>query len=209
MLILAALVAAGEPPLSMDGPPVNRDEIPEAPYKIPQTPATGRKLSAIPGVTVKYYDVIGRNVGELHDWLDKHGPRDSQSHKVTPATSNWSIGSAVRFTKTGGRCTLTGATLKFTATAQLPRLAPGQKLPPAVLASWNAYVAAIEDRHAARLSFVHDRMGEVESAIMRSSCADWQKAPSEAIDRLSDQQARAFQADPKRQPKLLEPEKDS
>jgi hypothetical protein len=78
-----------------------------------------------------------------------------------------------------------------------------------VLASWNAYVAAIEDRHAARLSFINDRMGEVEKAIMRSNCADWQKAATAAIDRLSDQQARAFQTDPKTQPKLLEPDKDA
>lgn len=209
MLILAALLAAAEPPLPMEVPPVNRDESPQTPYKAPSAAVNARKLSAIPGVTVSYYDAVGRSVRDLHDWLDKHGPRDSQSHKVMPATSSWSIGSAVKYTKTGGRCTLTGVTLKFTATAQLPRLAPGQKLPPAVLASWNAYVAAIEDRHAARLSFINDRMGEVEKAIMRSNCADWQKAATAAIDRLSDQQARAFQTDPKTQPKLLEPDKDA
>ena len=209
MLILAVLLAAAEPPLSMDAPPVNRTEIPQAPYKVSLVPATARKLSAIPGVTVDYYDVVGRSVSELHDWLDKHGPRDAHTHKVMPATSSWSIGSAVKFTKTGGRCTLTGATLKFTATVRLPRLATGQKLPPAVRTSWDSYVAALENRHAARLSFVRDRMGEVETAIMRSNCANWQKAASAAIDRLGEEQARAFEADQKTQPKLIEPDKDS
>ena len=121
MLILAALVAAAEPPLSMGAPPVNRDEVPRAPSKMPPVPAQASKLSAIPGVIVSYYDAVGKNVRELHDWLDKHGPRDPQSHKVLPATSSWSIASSIKFTRTGGQCTITGATVKFTATAQLPK----------------------------------------------------------------------------------------
>ena len=207
MLILAALVAATEPPLSMDAPPVNREEVPRAPSKTPSIPATARKLSAIPGVTLTWYDAVGRNVPELHKWLEEHGPRDPQTHKVLPATSSWSIASGIKFTKTGGQCALTGATVKFTATATMPRLAPGQKLSPEVLSSWNSYVAALEDRQAAQLAFVHDRVGEVQSAIMRSNCANWQKAASAAIDRLGQEQVAAFRPDPKSQPKLLEPEK--
>lgn len=208
MLILAALLAVAAPPLSMDSPPVNRDEVPRAPLSASPILPTSRKLSAIPGVTVSYYDVVGRNVRELHDWLETHGPRDPQTHRVNPATSSWAIGSAVKFTKTGGQCTLTGATAKFSATAQLPRLAPGQKLPPQVLAAWNAYAAALEDRQSTRLSFVHDRTGEVESAIMRSNCSNWQKAASAAIDRLAQEQAEAFRPDPQTQPKLLEPDRE-
>src|SRR6476646_10694788 len=154
MLSLAALLAAAEPPLSMDTPPVNRDEVPQAPYKASPIALASRKLSAIPGVTVSYYDAIGKNIRELHDWLDKHGPRDLQTHRVMPATSSWSIGSTVKFTRSGDQCRLTGATAKFRATATLPRLAPGQELPAGALASWSAYVAALEDRHAAQLGFV-------------------------------------------------------
>ena len=196
------------PPLSMDAPPT-RYEVPQAPARPQPLPAVPRKLSAIAGVTVTYYDVVGGNIHKLHEWLDKHSPRDAQTHKVTPAASSWSIGTAVKYMKTGGQCTLTGATVKFTASAVLPRLAPGQKLPPSALASWNAYAAALEDRQAARLGFVHDRMGEVQSAIMHSSCANWHKVASDAIDRLAREQAQAFTSDPKTQPKLLEPDKDS
>jgi predicted secreted Zn-dependent protease len=195
------------PPLWMDAPPT-RYEVPQAPDKALPLPAAPRKLSAIPGVAVSYYDAVGQDVRQLHDWLAKHGPRDPQTRKVIPARSSWSIGSAVRFTKTGGKCTLTGATLKFTATAQLPRLAPGQRLQPAIVGSWNAYVASLEDRQAARLGFVHDRLGEVQNAILHSSCSDWEKAAASAIDRLARQQAEAFQPDPRTQPKLLEPEKE-
>ena len=196
------------PPLSMDTPPPNRVEIPQSPNGPQPLPARPRKLSEIPGITVNYYDAVGNTIPLLHDWLAKHGPRDAQTHKVIPATSTWSIGSSVKFTKTGGQCVLTGASLKFTATAQLPRLAPGQKLPPPVLASWNAYAAALEDRQAAQLGFVRDRLGEVQGAIMRSSCGNWQKAATAAITRLGEEQAQAFKSDPKAQPRLLEPDKD-
>ena len=196
------------PPLSLDVPPPNGYEIVEAPVRPQPAPANLRKLSQIPGVTVTYLDAVGADIHKLHDWLTTHGPRDKLTHKVMPATSSWSIGSAVRFTKTGGQCTLTGVTLKFTATAQLPRLAPGQKLPVAVLTNWNRYAAALEDRQAARLGFVHDRLGEVKGAIMRSSCGDWQKVAAASIDRLSQEQAQAFAADPEVQPKLLEPDEE-
>ena len=42
---------------------------------------------------------------------------------------------------------------------------------------------------------------------MHSSCTGWQKAASAAIDRVGEEQSKAFQADPKTLPKLLEPEK--
>jgi predicted secreted Zn-dependent protease len=195
------------PPLSMDVPPT-RYEVPQATDRPQPLSAPSKKLSEIPGVTVSYYDLVGRTIPELHGWLEKHEPRDAQTHKVTPATSSWSIGSAVKFTRTGGRCTLTGATVKFTATAKLPRLAAGMKVPAPVLASWNAYAAALEDRQAAQLGFVRDRLREVEGAIMRSTCNSWQKAAAAALARLSEEQTQAFKPDPKTQPRLLEPTPD-
>ena len=194
------------PPLFMHAPPT-RFEVPQAPGRPQLLPAPSRKLSQIPGVTVTYYDVVGTDIPKLHMSLEKSGPRDPRTHKVTPATSNWSIGSAVKYTKTGGQCTLTGVTLKFTGTAVLPRLGSGVNLAAPALASWNAYVAALEDRHAAQLAFVHDRLGEVQGEILHSDCDNWQKAASAAIERLSEEQAQAFRSDPKTQPKLLGPDK--
>ena len=178
-------------------------DVAQAHYEVPQPP---RKLSAIAGVIVSYYDVVGADIPKLHDWLEKHGPRDDQTHRVTPARSSWSIGTAVKYTKSGSQCTLASATVKFTASAVLPRLAPGQKLASSALAYWNAYARAIEDRQAARLSFVRDRLTEVQSAIMRSNCANWERAASAAIDRLAQEQSQAFPPDPKTQPKLVDPE---
>jgi predicted secreted Zn-dependent protease len=198
MRIFAALIALGlaQTPGTACSPEPAQSRAPAAPL---------RKLSDIPGVAVRYYDAVGKTVPELHDWLAKHGARDPQTHKVTPATSSWSIGSAVKFTKTGGQCMLTGVTLKFTATAELPRLAAGAKPVAQVLSSWNAYVSALEDRQAAQLAFVHDRLGEVERAIMRSTCSNWQKFAAAAITRLGEEQRQAFKTDPAKQPRLLEP----
>jgi predicted secreted Zn-dependent protease len=163
-----------------------------------------KRLSDIPGVTVSYYDVVGTTIPQLHDWLQKHGPRDSQTQKVTPTTSSWSIGSAVKFSKAGGRCRLTGTTIKFTGSVQLPRLGAGVQLPAAALFSWNAYVAALEDRQARRLGLVNDRLGEVQRAIMQSNCDNWQKAADAAITRLGAEQDEAFRLDPAKLPQLRE-----
>jgi predicted secreted Zn-dependent protease len=198
MRIFAALSALGlaQTTTTARSPEPSWSRMPAAPL---------RKLSDVPGVAVRYYDAVGKTVPELHDWLAKHGARDPQTHKVTPATSSWSIGSAVKWSRAGKQCTLTGVTLKFTATAELPRLAAGVKLAAPMLSSWNAYVTALEDRQAAQLAFVHDRLGEVERAIMRSNCGNWQKAAAAAITRLGEEQGQAFKLDPATQPRLLEP----
>jgi len=164
-----------------------------------------KKLSEVAGVTVNFYDVGGAPIPQLHDRLQKHGPRDPKTREVSPATSSWSIGSAIKWSKTGAQCKLTGVTLRFTATADLPRLSTGVNLPEPVRASWNHYVAALEDRQAAKLAFVRDRIGEVERAIMRSNCGNWEKAAAAAIKRLGEDQAAAFKPDPKTQPKLSQP----
>jgi predicted secreted Zn-dependent protease len=198
MRIFAALIALGLAQITGNSRPPEPSRL-----RAPATPL--RKLSEIPGVAVRYFDAVGKTVPELHDWLAKHGARDPQTHKATPATSSWSIGSAVKWSRTGKQCMLTGVTLKFTATAELPRLAAGVKLAAPVLSSWNAYVTALEDRQAAQLAFVHDRLGEVERAILRSNCASWQKAAAAAITRLGEEQGQAFKPDPTTQPRLLEP----
>lgn len=191
----------------MDVPPPSY-EVPVAPERPQPVPVSHRKLANIPGVTVTYYDAVGATIPKLYDWLTRHGPRDSQTHKVTPASSSWSIGTSVKWTRTGGQCRITDVTVKLIGSAKLPRLAPGQKLSAPVLASWNAYVAALEDRQAAQLTFVYDRLVEVEDAIMRSNCSNWQKAADAAIARLGQEQAQAFKPDPKAQPKLREPGSD-
>jgi hypothetical protein len=91
------------PPLSMEAPPVNAHEVPVAPERPQPTAASPRTLLSIAGVSVMYYDAVGSDISKLHDWLEKHGSLDPQTHKVTPATSNWSIGAAVKYAKTGGQ----------------------------------------------------------------------------------------------------------
>jgi len=86
----------------------------------------------------------------------------------------------------------------------LPRLGAGVQLPAAALFSWNAYVAALEDRQARRLGLVNDRLGEVQRAIMQSNCDNWQKAADAAITRLGAEQDEAFRLDPAKLPQLRE-----
>ncbi len=160
-------------------------------------------------MVVNYYDVTGTTISQLHDWLRKYGPRDPGTQKTTPATSSWSIGAGVRSLKTRSQCTITAVSVKLSAVARLPRLTAGTKLPAPALSSWNAYVAALEDRNAAKLQFVHDRLGEVEGAIKRSNCGNWQKAADAAIARVGEEQATAFKLEPDKLPKLGEPDADT
>jgi len=158
----------------------------------------------LPGVAVTYYDVTGRSIAEIHKSLTRTSPRDPTTRKPLPATSSWSIGASVKWSKTGSRCTITRVTLKFTATATLPRLVVQPETPAPVLAAWNRYVARLEARQAGQLKFAYDRRGEVERAILASSCEGWQAAADAALTRLEAQQRLARQADPGGEPKLVE-----
>lgn len=70
------------PPLSLEAPPVNAHEVPVAPERPQPTAASPRTLLSIAGVSVMYYDAVGSDISKLHDWLEKHGSLDPQTHKV-------------------------------------------------------------------------------------------------------------------------------
>jgi predicted secreted Zn-dependent protease len=206
MLVALALAVLQGPPTYPRGSPSETSRKPQvAPVASPTAVAPLTTFRDLPNVVVTYYDVTGRTVPQIHTSLTGAAPRDPESRKPIPATSSWSIGAAVRWSKTGVRCTITGVTLKFTATASLPRLVVQEKTPAPVLAAWNGYVAQLEARQAAQLKFAYDRRDEVERAILASSCESWQAAADAALTRLEEQQHLARDADPSAQPKLEQP----
>jgi hypothetical protein len=52
-----------------------------------------------------------------------------------------------------------------------------------------SHVAGLDSRAAANLWFVHDRIGQVEKAILASSCDGAQAAGAAAVDKLKLQEA--------------------
>ena len=165
-------------------------------------------LANLPNVEVTYYEVSGKEVPEIHRSLARAAPRDPETGNRLPATSSWSMSAGAKWTRTGERCELTAANLRFTARATLPRLVVSEETPPAVLAVWNDYVARLEARQAAQLRFAYDRRDSVEQAIRRGGCTGWEAAAATAIARIKEQQLLAFKNEIGKQPKLLEPKGD-
>jgi predicted secreted Zn-dependent protease len=169
-------------------------------------PAPAR-FADLPGIAVTYYDVAGRDVPEIHKVVTRLAPRDPVTGRVTPATSRWTVGFAVRSNTIGKSCTVTSVTLTFRGSAVMPRLAPDKERPAPVLAAWNAYAAALEARQAAQLGFAYARLPEIEKAIVGGRCDRAEAAAAAALARIGEQQRKASAADTAKQP-VLELPKD-
>jgi predicted secreted Zn-dependent protease len=165
-------------------------------------PSGSLRFADIPNVAVTYYEVTGNDIPEIHKSLSKAAPRDPATRNPMPATSSWSIGAAVKWSRKGDRCTITGVTLNFTGKAAMPRLIAGKDTPAPVLAQWNRYVAQLEARQAGQLRFAWEHRGTVEQAIGKSSCERWQAAAAAAIADVNQEQQLVFKIHSRVQPKL-------
>lgn len=168
------------------------------------------RFADLPNVTVTYYDVSGRDAREVHHSITQRAPRDPATGRPVPATSDWSMKAAVSTSTTAGRCTITAARLDFAGTARMPRLVTtnGQPIPPALLASWQRYAAALEERQVAQLRFAYDRLPQVERAIRASNCRDWKTVAAAAIDKVRRDKAEARARDSTPMPELDIPEEE-
>lgn len=164
------------------------------------------RFSDVPGVTVTYYDVAGRNIAEIHKSVAKHAPKDPATKRILPATSNWTLAVKVNSLTTGGRCAVVGASLDFRGAATMPRLVDDPDRPAPVSAAWENYRAQLEARQAAQLHFARKGMSDVERAILASRCDRAEAAADAAIAKLQEGQRNTFGEDSKNLPKLKEPE---
>lgn len=175
-------------------PPAPRPAQPQAQKARPAQPqATAAKpavraLKALPSATIRYYDVAGKTPQAILKSIARLRPKAANGEPVT-ASTNWDIGATFKKRTENGKCTITGATATFAATADLPRLLNPGSLRREALDSWNSYVAGLEAIAAANLWFVHDRVGQIEKAIVESSCDGAQAAGMAAVDLLKKQEA--------------------
>jgi len=159
-------------------------------------------VAAIPGVTVRHYDVTGKTIREIHQSLTASAPKNPATAQPVPASSTWSMKVGTKFTRTGAKCAITGTTATFTGEATLPRLIADPTTPPAVLANWNSYLAQLDARQAEQLRYAYEHRLEVEAAVRASSCDNWQPAANAAISQLRQQSSAARSTDPALQPVL-------
>jgi predicted secreted Zn-dependent protease len=151
----------------------------------------GRGLKDVPNLTIRYYDVSGKDLKAVVKTLTEQRPKDASGQPIT-AAANWTIATSFSRRTTNGQCKIVAAHAAVTATADLPRLLNETKFPPKDLLSWQGYLANLEVAAAGKLWFAHDHAGDVEKAVLASSCEGAQAAGAAAIERLR-AQAAAFQ----------------
>ena len=179
LLASAALVTAQDQDYD-SGRPVRA----ATPQVAPQGVPASRSLQAVPNITIKYYDVSGKDVRTINRSIAKQRPIDPVTKKPSIAGTNWTLGASMTKRTTNGRCTVVAAKGEFAATAELPRLTTASVLPAAASAEWQSYVARLEQAGAANLWFVYDRLPEVEKAMVGQECEAALKAGTEAIEQL-------------------------
>jgi predicted secreted Zn-dependent protease len=142
-------------------------------------------LASIPGVTVTYYDVTGNTIDALNAAIAAQRPKDAATGAPIPSSAKWSIGVNVKKATTGTVCKLTDATPRFTGEVVMPRLVNAETVPVPVRNQWAAYVASMEQRHAETLRRPYQRLGEVRTAVMASSCEGASAAANRAIAEIT------------------------
>lgn len=137
---------------------------------IPAVP--GRGIRDVPNIAIKYYDVSGKDFASIIQAIEKQRPRDPATNQLMAGGAGYELGASMtKVTTSKGKCTVSAAKAKFAPTAELPRLLNEQKLKPAQLALWRAYLSQIEAPAAAGLWYVHDRIPAFEKSMIGKECS--------------------------------------
>lgn len=135
-------------------------------------------FDAIPSVTVAYYDVAGTDVATISAALLKMRPTDPNDGKRVDALTQTHLRWSWPLTNTG--CRLKDATVTFTATVILPRLADGELVPQTLRADWDAYIARLEAHEMMHLRYSYDGRLAVLAAVKAATC-DTADAAAKAV----------------------------
>lgn len=178
----AAAAVVGSVPamaLAQAAPPPQAAPVPQAAF-----PSVS-PLSQIPGVTVRYYDVTGNTIEEIRASIAAQRPKDPATGNAVPSSSNWSLGVSVKKATTGNSCKISDATPRFQGEVVLPRLTNIDTVAAPVRAQWRTYVASLEQQQANSLRQPYQRLGEIKSAVMASSCEGAGAAANKAISEIN------------------------
>ena len=196
-LIMATALLASQGGYNMPpaAPPMPRPErratTTQAPAPPPQpaVPAVpGKTLADLPNTTITYFDVSGRNLKAINKSIVEH-QKIGPGGRPAVAPTGWAIDAGFNKVTSGGQCKVANAKATFSAKVVMPRLVSDTGHTPELLATWRAYLAGVENAQAADLWFVYDRIRDVESAILASTCEGAQSAGAAAVERLRAQAA--------------------
>lgn len=161
----------------------------QSPAAAAQTPpaaagVSSRSLKDVPNITIKYYDVSGKDMRTINRSIAKQRPKDPATKQPLVGGTNWTLDATLTKRTTNGQCTVIAAKGQFAAAAELPRLVTEKIVPFQILESWKSYVAQLEKSAANSLWFVHDRVRAVESAMVGKPCDAAAIAGNAAIAQL-------------------------
>ena len=120
-----------------------------------------RPLQDIPGIQINYYDVNGQDIKAVNRAMRERGKGS--------AGTDWNVAVSLEKRTDGAACTITGAKVRFNATATLPRLT-GVPSDDSLPMAWKLYIAGLQDDLAAKLWHAHDRIGRIEQAYAGKPC---------------------------------------
>ncbi len=145
-----------------------------------------RPLASLPDTTIKYYDVPGRTPQAIEKNLKGMMSNAAMTDMMRPY--NWTVGAQVNKQTTGATCIVMAVKTKQTSAVNLPRLSELAKVNAPTVASWNSYVAALQNDAAANLWFVHDHLPAIERSLASLPCDKVGDAWNSALADLKTQQ---------------------
>jgi len=141
-------------------------------------------LSAIPHLSVHYYDVKGKTARQVRRQLNTLGPIDPTDHARMDATTLW----AFKWDWPGrgtARCDLASAKVDYRIDLTLPRLVVNDETPTAVQLKWKIYLDALTEHELGHVNFVVQHAPEVLAAIRASSCLNADKAAQRVLAEIT------------------------
>ena len=153
-----------------------------APATQPVAATAGRTLKDLPSNTIAYYDIAGKEGDEIEKSLAKTLSDPANKDRVRLYT--WKPEAQIIKRSEGAACTINSVTATLKSTVQLPRLANQSTVSKDVLATWNPYVAGLEEDAAASLWFVQDRLPALQNSLVGLSCDKASAAWSAGLARI-------------------------
>lgn len=123
----------------------------------------------IPGVTIKYYDVLGRDPAAIRRSINKARPTDQADGQRVDGLVAWDY--QWRWRSNGeGKCEASLDDITFSATVTIPRL-NDPKVSPKVREHFNRYLISLIAHEDGHIRNAWTRRREVVDAINSAGCA--------------------------------------
>ncbi|MEO6359197.1 MAG: DUF922 domain-containing protein [Sphingomicrobium sp.] len=146
-------------------------------------PIATRALKDLPNVTVKYFDVAGKDGKAIEKNLKKVRT-DAKTKQFSAVSSNWNVAASVKQSRTGDKCTITGVVPTFSGTVELPRLVTPDALPADVKTNFQTYVDGLDRAVASNFFFVYDRIPALVTTVTGKDCTQGAALWTGGIERI-------------------------